>query len=244
VAQDATGTPTSLGIPKYNTAADAPSGKGFNAAMDAIDALILSRGLPDTPDTNEPVYWNGSAWVTNKLTDTHLDMSTIVPAGIVAATAAAAAPTGWFICDGAAVSRTTYANLYAAVGTTYGVGDGVNTFNLPNLKGRTVTGIDAAQTEFDVRGETGGHKEVQQHNHGVTDPGHNHATVESNGVTYLPVGYIGGGNGPQSGAYPGGYNNGFLGISVNSTGITIQNYGTGTGKNLAPYMALHYIIKY
>lgn len=158
MAQDATGTPTSLGLPRYNTAADAPSGKGFNAAMDAIDALIVLRGLPGTPVTNGPVYWNGSAWVSAKLTDAQLDMTTIIPPGFVGHTAAAAAPTGWVLCDGAAISRTSFAALFTAIGTQYGVGDGATTFNVPNAKGKVLVGIDAAQAEFDVRGETGGEK--------------------------------------------------------------------------------------
>jgi len=49
-------------------------------------------------------------------------------------------PSGWLLCNGAAVSRTTYADLFAAVGTTYGVGDGSTTFNLPDLRGRMVLG--------------------------------------------------------------------------------------------------------
>lgn len=51
-------------------------------------------------------------------------------------------PTGWLICNGAAVSRTTYSRLFAAIGTTWGVGDGVNTFNLPNLESNYSRGVD------------------------------------------------------------------------------------------------------
>lgn len=50
--------------------------------------------------------------------------------------AGAAAPSGWLLCDGSAVSRTTYSTLFAVVGTTYGVGDGSTTFNIPDLQGR------------------------------------------------------------------------------------------------------------
>ena len=49
-------------------------------------------------------------------------------------------PTGYFACDGTAVSRSTYASLYSVLGTTYGVGDGTTTFNLPNTSGRVVRG--------------------------------------------------------------------------------------------------------
>jgi microcystin-dependent protein len=72
--------------------------------------------------------------------------------------AGSTAPTGWLLCDGTAVSRTTYSDLFAITSTTYGVGDGSTTFNLPNLKGRVPVGLDTSQTEFDVLGETGGAK--------------------------------------------------------------------------------------
>jgi microcystin-dependent protein len=72
----------------------------------------------------------------------------------------ASAPTGYLLCDGTAVSRTTYATLFAVISTAFGAGDGSATFNLPNLKGRVPVGLDAAQTEFDVMGETGGAKTV------------------------------------------------------------------------------------
>ena len=69
-------------------------------------------------------------------------------------------PSGWLICDGAAISRVTYAPLFGVVGTTFGVGDGSTTFNIPNLKGRFVVGRDSGQVEFDTMGETGGAKTV------------------------------------------------------------------------------------
>ena len=82
----------------------------------------------------------------------------LVPSGSIVATGRSTAPSGYLLCDGSAVSRTDYAALFTAIGTAYGVGDGVNTFNLPNLKGKVPVGRDAAQTEFDTLGETGGAK--------------------------------------------------------------------------------------
>jgi microcystin-dependent protein len=64
------------------------------------------------------------------------------PPGAVSMFAANAAPSGWLECDGAAVSRTTYAALFAVVGTTWGAGDGSTTFNLPDLRGEFVRGWD------------------------------------------------------------------------------------------------------
>jgi hypothetical protein len=63
MATDATGAPTPLGIPKYNTSVDAPSGLGFNATMDALDALITAKGLPSATGTNKIPVWTGSSWV-------------------------------------------------------------------------------------------------------------------------------------------------------------------------------------
>jgi microcystin-dependent protein len=63
-------------------------------------------------------------------------------AGIIAFFSATTAPDGWLECNGAAVSRTTYAALFAALGTTYGVGDGSTTFNLPDLRGEFIRGWD------------------------------------------------------------------------------------------------------
>ena len=67
-------------------------------------------------------------------------------------------PNGWLLCDGSAVSRTTYSELFEVIGTTYGTGDGSTTFNLPNLKGRVPVGQDTSDTSFDALGETGGEK--------------------------------------------------------------------------------------
>lgn len=68
-----------------------------------------------------------------------------VPAGTVVAYAGSSAPTGWLVCNGAAVSRTTYAALFAAIGTAFGAGDGSTTFNLPDLRGEFVRGWDAGR---------------------------------------------------------------------------------------------------
>lgn len=95
----------------------------------------------------------------------------IMPTGLIAPYGGSTAPDGWLLCDGAAVSRTTYAELFAIIASAYGNGDGSTTFNLPNLKGRAPVGLDAAQTEFDVLGETGGAKLQAAHTHALTQWG-------------------------------------------------------------------------
>lgn len=65
-----------------------------------------------------------------------------LPSATVHAYAGSTAPEGWDMCDGAAISRTTYASLFAIIGTTYGVGDGSTTFNLPDMRGQFLRALD------------------------------------------------------------------------------------------------------
>jgi microcystin-dependent protein len=69
-------------------------------------------------------------------------LARIVKAGSIVAWPHSTVPAGWLECYGQAISRTTYAELYAAIGTTYGVGDGSTTFNLPDMRGRSIFGED------------------------------------------------------------------------------------------------------
>jgi microcystin-dependent protein len=69
-------------------------------------------------------------------------VSVLMPTASLMPYAGSSAPTGYLLCDGAAISRTTYSDLFGIVGTTYGVGDGSTTFNIPDLRGRVVAGQD------------------------------------------------------------------------------------------------------
>ena len=75
--------------------------------------------------------------VDNKIEDA-INISS--PTGTIQAFSSSNTPVGWLLCDGSAISRTTYSNLFAVIGTTYGSGDGSTTFNLPNLFNRMVVG--------------------------------------------------------------------------------------------------------
>lgn len=77
-------------------------------------------------------------------------------------------PSGWLLCDGAAVSRTTYAELFSAIGTTFGNGDGSTTFNVPDFRRQFLRGAE----DDKERGSTGG-AEAQAVS--VNDPAHDHA---------------------------------------------------------------------
>ena len=174
-------------------------------------ALIEFKDLPNT---------------TTPLTADNLNnnFNFCVPLGGIVQYAGEVAPNGWLICDGSAVSRETYSDLYAVIGTTYGVGDGSTTFNLPNLKGRVPVGLDSSQTEFDTLGETGGEK---THTLTIDEmPNHRHNTNYGTQVA-------------QDGR----------GLAFSNVEGYISYDPTGTGGDqphniLQPYIVLNYIIKY
>lgn len=148
-------------------------------------------------------------------------------------------PAGFLLCDGRAVSRTTYAPLFAAIGTAYGAGDGSSTFNIPDLRGRTPMGADnmgtaagtagrltVANGNQNARGQTGGAEiialtaaQLPAHVHNAT------ATSATTGVSVNSVGdhshveYIANsGTGSSTGAYVGGSNIGAGPISTFPSG--------------------------
>lgn len=147
------------------------------------------------------------------------------PTGAVLMWSTNTAPAGYLLCDGTAVSRTTYAALFALVSTTYGVGDGSTTFNLPNLKWSVPVGLDTGQAEFDVMGETGGAK---THTLGLTEtPAHTHTTSHT-AVNAAAWGY-------QASAGTIWWNS-FTNTSSSQGGWLSHN-------NLQPYLVLTFIIK-
>ena len=95
-----------------------------------------------------------------------------VPTGTVVMYGGSSAPLDWLLLDGSAVSRTTYANLFAVLSTTYGVGDGSTTFNLPNAQGVFVRGAGSQTISAISYSGTRGTSQVdalQGHLHGTQD---------------------------------------------------------------------------
>ena len=158
------------------------------------------------------------------------------PAGVVLPYAGSTAPSGYLLADGSAVSRTTYATLFAAIGTTYGVGNGTTTFNLPDLKGKIPVGKDAGQTEFDTLAETGGAK-----THTLTTaqiPGHTHTSRQTYRLATSPSpAYNGDAIVGSGGAYAESAYNAMQSINTGVTG------SDGAHNNLQPYIVTNYIIK-
>jgi len=75
-------------------------------------------------------------------------LSTVIPPGVIWPYAGSSAPSGWLNCDGSAVSRSTYAALFSAISTAYGTGNGTTTFNIPDLRGRTLIGSGTGTSVF------------------------------------------------------------------------------------------------
>ena len=105
--------------------------------------LVEDAGISIFDQNNKyaPISANLVSQSTIQGTDT--DVAPLIPAGSIIGWTSGTAPAGWLICDGSAISRTTYAALFALIGTDYGVGDGSTTFNIPNLAGRTLVGDGA-----------------------------------------------------------------------------------------------------
>lgn len=191
---------------------------------------------------NPPNYSVYRSNKTQSAVQDNLPITSLVPVGTVLQYAAATAPAGYLLCDGSAISRISYKNLFTIIGTTYGVGDGSTTFNLPNVQGKVIVGLDAAQTEFDALAETGGAKthtltvgEIPSHNHAITDPGHTHTYLGVNSQNAGP----GADNVAENAPRP------TETTSSSTTGITVNNTGGGGAhNNLQPYIVMNYIIKF
>jgi microcystin-dependent protein len=168
------------------------------------------------------------------------------PVGEIKLWAGAAPPTNHALCDGAAVSRVTYPELFARIGTTYGVGDGSTTFNLPNLANRFVAG--KGTTWADALAKTGGSKDaiVPNHTHvwsTVIEVIRRIASYGGGSRFVVPVDSTSDGVIDGIAGAPGG------GMIVENGGVLSSATGAATtgeavtDKNLPPYIALNYIIR-
>ena len=217
--------------------------------------VCTSSTRPTAPFTGQMIFetdtfvlnfWNGSAW----------QGAVSAPAGAIEAYAGSTAPTGWLLSYGQAVSRTTYANLFAVISTTYGSGDGSTTFNLPDMRGRVGAGLDnmggsaasrltsTVLTASNTLGATGGTQthtmtsaEMPSHTH--TQDAHSHAVQRSNSAATAVAA-------DATALYRAQANTG-SGTYFDTQTATATNQNTGGGGahlNTQPTIVLNYIIKF
>jgi microcystin-dependent protein len=141
-------------------------------------------------------------------------------------------PAGYLICNGQAVSRTTYSKLFSLIGGYYGVGNGSTTFNVPDFRGLFVRGKDNGRG-LDPNRALGSYQDSDNkwHGHGVNDPGHNHGGVQ-NGTAST-------GRSTAVDQPPAVYSYGYTWHAA--TGISIQ--GSGGDESRPRNIAMNYIIK-
>lgn len=117
-----------------------------------------------------------------------------LPAGTMMMYGGSVAPTGWLIADGSAISRTTYANLFAAIGSTFGAGDGSTTFNLPDLRRRVAVGSGGSASSVlgNTVGSMGGEESHILTVNEMPSHTHTYATIGGSGYIFRATSGYGG----------------------------------------------------
>lgn len=176
--------------------------------------------------------------------------STSATAGQLCASCADEAPEGWLECNGQAVCRSQFSDLFAAIGEKFGTGDSATTFNVPDLQGRVAVGRGSQGSSQYSLGDCGGEAmhtlqlhEMPPHSHGVHDPGHAHHVVARGrkfnfeGKSSIGVTHLGhSGEGTEEIAGP---------THNSHTNIHLDNTGDGNAhNNMPPYLVMSYFIKY
>ena len=177
------------------------------------------------------------------------------PTGVIQMYSGTAAPTGWLLCDGTAYSRTTYANLFAVCSTTYGIGDGSTTFNVPDFRSRmpigagTGIGLTARTlgSKYGAETSTLSASNVPTLTSGNISADHTH-TPQIAGVTISngQAGFSALGGGYQGNLTINYYDGGAIGITSGSSAghtHTYTNASPSTAAVLSPSLGINYIIK-
>ncbi len=174
-------------------------------------------------------------------------------AGEIVAYGGSSAPTGWLLCDGSAVSRSTYATLFTAIGATYGAGDGSTTFNLPDLRSRFPVGAGTyASLGADEGDAEASRTPSHTHNAGTlataSDGSHNHSagTLTTSNYTMNDTQNTttGGTAGRLNGDAHNITHNHNVSGSTSSDGAHTHNIsGATAATDPIPYVSVNYLIK-
>jgi microcystin-dependent protein len=250
----------SAGVDRWYVAlGDATSEGGSNAGSNlTITSYSDSGGYLGAPlsiirSSGQVTVQNAPTTAQSVATKAYVDANTFV--GEIKMFAGTTAPAGWLFCYGQAVSRTTYAALFAVIGTRFGAGDGSTTFGLPNLAQRVPLGWDTSSTGPYALGATGGEAthalsvaEMPSHNHpGSGDTGHTHSTApHSHTGIVRPTGsntIVAQGTGPNNLA-PSSTDAATVAVNAASAAIVIAAQGGGAAhNNLQPYQVVGFIIR-
>jgi len=157
------------------------------ANLSALGNVSGASAVPvaiDIKDEDAMTSNSATALATQQSIKAYVDSNAGIPTGTVSAFAGSAAPTGYALCDGSAVNRTTQAALFSVIGTTYGIGDGSTTFNLPDLRGRVVAGLGESllgATADELGDDNGLIANTKEHTLLETElPAHDHFTLNNN----------------------------------------------------------------
>lgn len=199
---------------------------------------LLQDTTWDTDDIND---LNLALQRANNLIDLLQDDKCVLPTfptGSVICFAGSSLPDGWLFCDGTAVSRTTYGDLFSAIGTEFGSGNGVDTFNLPDFKQRVAGGVDSSAAHFHLGTKNGAwNTKIDVGNL----PSHHHREDVYYGATPFHV--------AASTKTGSGSGSGYAvqGFAVTGAALVDQNTGdTGGDGNLpieVPTLAINFMIK-
>ena len=220
-------------------------GVTLSNSVTGTGSMVLSAsptftGSPLTP-TQSPSS-NNTTIASTAYVDAGIAAITTVPTGTVLPYAGSTtAPTGFLMANGQAVSRSTYSALFAVTSTTFGVGDGSTTFNVPDLRGRAVFGDDSmgstAANRLGSNSSTGGISGTASRGTAGGAQNHTLITAEMPAHTHsVPAQIVGGSDIGGSGAY--------LAAGLINNGTSTSTGGGGAHNNTPPALVMNFIIKH